>query len=77
MASGARNSGTQIKGYVFGNRSYAAGRRHCLAGSPTKADAWTFDTFLMATQDRHKGDRSVRQRRWHDGDNVETAGAIF
>ena len=25
-----------------------------VAGSPTKADAWIFDTFLTATRDRHK-----------------------
>jgi hypothetical protein len=25
-----------------------------IAGSPTNADAWTFDTFLTATRDRHK-----------------------
>ena len=42
-----------------------------VAGSPTRADAWILDTFLTATQDRHKGGHPF------GGDNVETACAIF
>ena len=33
---------------------------------------------LKATQGRQKGgDRSARHRRWHGGDNVDTAGVKF
>jgi hypothetical protein len=47
-----------------------------IAGSPTNADAWTFDTFLTATMTAARvaiRSESALARRRH----VETAGAIF
>ena len=46
-------------------------------GSPPKADNWTFDTFLKAAQDCHKGGHPFGIGLGSTGDNVDTAGAIF
>jgi ABC-type glycerol-3-phosphate transport system substrate-binding protein len=47
------------------------------AGAPPKADNWTFDTFLKAAQDCHKGGHPFGIGVGTTGDNVDTAGAIF
>jgi ABC-type glycerol-3-phosphate transport system substrate-binding protein len=47
------------------------------AGAPPKADAWTFDTFLKAAQDCHKGGHPFGIGLGSTADNVDTAGAIF
>jgi ABC-type glycerol-3-phosphate transport system substrate-binding protein len=47
------------------------------AGSAPKADNWTFDTFLKAAQDCHKGGHPFGIGLGSTGDNVDTAGAIF
>ena len=47
------------------------------AGAPPKADNWTFDTFLKAAQDCHKGGHPFGIGLGTTGDNVDTAGAIF
>ena len=47
------------------------------AGGPPKADGWTFDTFLKAAQDCHKGGHPFGIGLGTTGDNVDTAGAIF
>src|SRR5712671_6824815 len=47
------------------------------AGAPPKADNWTFDTFLKAAQDCHKGGHPFGIGLGSTGDNVDTAGAIF
>ena len=47
------------------------------AGAPPKADDWTFDTFLKAAQDCHKGGHPFGIGLGTTGDNVDTAGAIF
>lgn len=47
------------------------------AGSPPKADAWTFDTFLKAAEACHKGGHAFGIGVGTTGDNVDTAGAIF
>ena len=47
------------------------------AGSPPKADAWTFDTFLKAAEACHKGGHPFGIGLGTTGDNVDTAGAIF
>jgi len=46
-------------------------------GSAPKADNWTFDTFLKAAQDCHKGGHPFGIGLGSTGDNVDTAGAIF
>jgi len=46
-------------------------------GSAPKADNWTFDTFLKAAQDCHKGGHPFGIGVGSTGDNVDTAGAIF
>ena len=47
------------------------------AGSPPKADAWTFDAFLKAAEACHKGGHAFGIGLGTTGDNVDTAGAIF
>jgi len=47
------------------------------AGAPPKADAWTFDAFLKAAQDCHKGGHPFGIGLGSTADNVDTAGAIF
>src|SRR6267154_6290469 len=47
------------------------------AGAPPKADGWTFDTFLKAAEDCHKGGHPFGIGLGSTGDNVDTAGAIF
>jgi ABC-type glycerol-3-phosphate transport system substrate-binding protein len=47
------------------------------AGAPPKADAWTFDAFLKAAEDCHKGGHAFGIGLGTTGDNVDTAGAIF
>ena len=47
------------------------------AGAPPKADAWTFDAFLKAAQDCHKGGHPFGIGVGSTADNVDTAGAIF
>ncbi|MDP2330273.1 MAG: extracellular solute-binding protein [Reyranella sp.] len=46
-------------------------------GSPPKADAWTFDTFLKAAEACHKGGHPFGIGVGKTSDNVDTAGAIF
>ena len=47
------------------------------AGSPPKADNWTFDTFLKAAEACHKGGFPFGIGLGEAEDNVDTAGAIF
>ena len=47
------------------------------AGAPPKADAWTYDTFLKAAQDCHKGGHPFGIGVGSTADNVDSAGAIF
>jgi ABC-type glycerol-3-phosphate transport system substrate-binding protein len=47
------------------------------AGSPPKADNWTFDAFLKAAEACHKGGYPFGIGLGTTGDNVDTAGAIF
>ena len=47
------------------------------AGSPPKADAWTFDAFLKAAEACHKGGHPFGIGLGTTADNVDTAGAIF
>src|SRR4051812_43733408 len=47
------------------------------AGSPPKADAWTFDTFLKAAEACHKAGHPFGIGLGTTADNVDTAGAIF
>src|ERR1041385_7229908 len=47
------------------------------AGSPPKADAWTYDTFLKAAEACHKGGHPFGIGLGTTADNVDTAGAIF
>jgi ABC-type glycerol-3-phosphate transport system substrate-binding protein len=47
------------------------------AGSPPKADAWTFDAFLKAAEACHKGGHPFGIGLGTTSDNVDTAGAIF
>ena len=47
------------------------------AGSPPKADNWTFDTFLKAAEACHKGGFPFGIGLGESEDNVDTAGAIF
>ena len=46
-------------------------------GAPPKADNWTFDTFLKAAQDCHKGGHPFGIGVGSTADNVDSAGAIF
>src|SRR5262252_9146583 len=47
------------------------------AGSPPKADAWTFDAFLKAAEACHKAGYPFGIGLGTTGDNVDTAGVIF
>ncbi len=47
------------------------------AGSPPKADDWTFDTFLKAAEGCHKAGFPFGIGLGTTSDNVDTAGAIF
>jgi len=47
------------------------------AGSPPRADNWTFDTFLKAAEACHKGGFPFGIGLGESEDNVDTAGAIF
>ena len=47
------------------------------AGSPPRADAWTYDAFLKAAEDCHKGGHPFGIGLGSTADNVDTAGAIF
>lgn len=47
------------------------------AGAPPKADAWTYDAFLKAAQDCHKGGHPFGIGVGSTADNVDSAGAIF
>ena len=47
------------------------------AGSPPKADAWTYDTFLKAAEACHKGGFPFGIGLGETTDNVDTAGAFF
>ena len=47
------------------------------AGSPPKADDWTFDSFLKAAEGCHKAGYSFGIGLGTTSDNVDTAGAIF
>src|SRR5712672_2775619 len=47
------------------------------AGSPPKADNWTFDTFLKAAEACHKGGFPFGIDLGEAEDNVDTADAIF
>src|SRR6185437_15454789 len=47
------------------------------AGSPPKADAWTYDAFLKAAEACHKGGHPFGIGLGTTADNVDTAGAIF
>ncbi len=47
------------------------------AGSPPKADAWTFDTFLKAAEACNKGGHPFGIGLGSTADSVDTAGAIF
>ena len=47
------------------------------AGAPPKADGWTFDTFLKAAEDCHKGGHPFGIGLGSTGDNVDTIGAVF
>jgi ABC-type glycerol-3-phosphate transport system substrate-binding protein len=47
------------------------------AGSPPKAEDWTFDTFLKAAEACHKGGHPFGIGLGTTSDNVDTAGAIF
>src|SRR5260370_27403187 len=47
------------------------------AGSPPKADAWTFDAFLKAAEACHNGGHPFGIGLGTTSDNVDTAGAIF
>jgi hypothetical protein len=47
------------------------------AGAPPKADNWTFETFLKAAEDCHKGGHPFGIGLGSTADNVDTAGAIF
>jgi ABC-type glycerol-3-phosphate transport system substrate-binding protein len=47
------------------------------AGSPPKADDWTYDTFLKAAEACHKGGHPFGIGLGGTADNVDTAGAIF
>jgi len=47
------------------------------AGSPPKADNWTFDTFMKAAEACHKGGHPFGIGLGTTADNVDTAGAIF
>src|SRR3954470_20460158 len=47
------------------------------AGSPPKADAWTYDTFLKAAEACSKGGHPFGIGLGTTADNVDTAGAIF
>jgi hypothetical protein len=46
-------------------------------GAPPKADTWTFDAFLKAAEDCHKGGHPFGIGLGTTEDNVDTAGAIF
>ncbi len=47
------------------------------AGEKPKADAWTYDAFLKAAQDCHKGGHPFGIGVGNTSDSVDTAGAIF
>ena len=47
------------------------------AGSPPKADNWTFDTFLKAAEACQKGGYAFGIGLGETSDSVDTAGAIF
>jgi ABC-type glycerol-3-phosphate transport system substrate-binding protein len=47
------------------------------AGSPPKADAWTYDAFLKAAEACKKGGHPFGIGLGTTADNVDTAGAIF
>ena len=47
------------------------------AGSPPKADNWTFDTFLKAAEACNKAGHAFGIGLGTTADNVDTAGAIF
>ncbi len=47
------------------------------AGSPPKADAWTYDAFLKAAEACNKGGHPFGIGLGTTADNVDTAGAIF
>jgi ABC-type glycerol-3-phosphate transport system substrate-binding protein len=47
------------------------------AGSPPKADAWTFDAFLKAAEACHKGGHPFGIGLGVTADSVDSAGAIF
>ena len=47
------------------------------AGSPPKADAWTYDAFLKAAEACHKGGHPFGIGLGTTADSVDTAGAIF
>ncbi|MBS0519504.1 MAG: extracellular solute-binding protein [Proteobacteria bacterium] len=47
------------------------------AGSPPKADAWTFDAFLKAAEACHKGGHPFGIGLGTTADSVDSAGAIF
>ncbi len=47
------------------------------AGSPPKADAWTFDAFLKAAEACHKGGHPFGIGLGTTSDSVDTAGALF
>ena len=47
------------------------------AGSPPKADNWTYDTFLKAAEACHKGGHPFGIGLGSTADNVDAAGAIF
>jgi ABC-type glycerol-3-phosphate transport system substrate-binding protein len=47
------------------------------AGSPPKADNWTFDTFLKAAEACHKGGFPFGIGLGETFDSVDTAGAVF
>src|SRR6516165_5595116 len=47
------------------------------AGSPPKAENWTFDTFLKAAEACHKGGFPFGIGLGETTDSVDTAGAIF
>ncbi|MFI5033674.1 MAG: ABC transporter substrate-binding protein, partial [Reyranellales bacterium] len=47
------------------------------AGSPSKADDWTYDTFLKAAEACHKGGHPFGIGLGGTADSVDTAGAIF
>ncbi len=47
------------------------------AGAAPKADNWTFETFLKAAEDCHKGGHPFGIGLGSTADNVDTAGAVF